>query len=125
VTISGNLKADQCASVRVVPVPEPSAVSIGGNVAIRSCTGLSGYDVGKGSLTIGGNFLCQTNSAPCFAQRGSIGGNANVSHNSGGASIVAGSEIGGNLLCSGNTAVIDASAPNKVAGKKLGQCAGF
>jgi hypothetical protein len=125
VTISGNLTADHCASVSVVPVPAPNAVSIGGNFAIRSCTGMSGYDVGEGSLTIGGNFLCQNNSAPCFAQRGSIDGNANVSHNSGGTSIVAGNKIDGNLLCFGNTAVVDASAPNTVAGKKLGQCAGF
>jgi hypothetical protein len=125
VTISGNLKADQCASVSITPVPGPYAVSIGGNVAIRSCTGMSGFDVGQGSLTIGGNFLCQFNSAPCFAQRGSIGGNANVSRNSGGTSIVAGNQIDGNLLCSGNTAVINASAPNTVAGKRLGQCTGF
>jgi hypothetical protein len=126
VMISGNLQADHCASVGVISFTT-SLLSIGGNVAIRSCTEMSGYDVSSGSsgsVTIGGNFLCQTNSAPCFAQRGSIGGNTIVSGNFGGTSIVAGNEIGGNLLCLRNTAVIDSSAPNTVFGKKLGQCAG-
>jgi hypothetical protein len=124
VMISGNLQADHCASVGVISFT--TSLSIGGNVTIRSCTEMSGYDVSSGSsgsVTIGGNFLCQTNSAPCFAQRGSIGGNTIVSGNFGGTSIVAGNEIGGNLLCLRNTAVIDSSAPNTVFGKKLGQCA--
>jgi hypothetical protein len=127
VTISGDLQADHCASVGVISFTT-SLLSIGGNVAIRSCTEMSGYDVSSGSsgsVTIGGNFLCRANSAPCFAQRGSIGGNTIVSDNSGGTSIVAGNEIDGNLLCFGNTAVINASAPNTVFGKRLGQCAGL
>ena len=125
-SLAMGVQADHCASVGVISFTT-SLLSIGGSVAIRSCTEMSGYDVSSGSsgsVTIGGNFLCQTNSAPCFAQRGSIGGNAIVSGNFGGTSIVAGNEVGGNLLCLRNTAVIDSSAPNTVFGKKLGQCAG-
>jgi hypothetical protein len=106
-------------------------VTVGGNVAIRSCTGPlpSGYDGGVGVVTIGGNFLCQSNSARCFARTGSIGGNANISDNSGGTSLVAGNKIDGNLLCFRNTgglpAVTNDGSPNKVAGKELGQCTGI
>jgi hypothetical protein len=126
VTISGNLQANQCKNVFIRTIGGP--VTVGGNVAIQSCTppvspGL-GYNTNPGaSLTIAGNFLCQSNSGPVGAVGGSIGGNANVSQNTGGTSLVAGNTIGGNLLCFGNTGV-RGSNTNTVEGKKLGQCAG-
>jgi hypothetical protein len=84
VTISGNLQANQCKNVFIRTIGGP--VSVGGNVAIQSCTppvnpGL-GYNTNPGaSLIIAGNFLCQSNSGPVGAVGGSIGGNANVSQN--------------------------------------------
>ena len=127
VTIAGDLLGIQCDAVEIHPEPS-STVSIGGSVGLLFCTGqtgLIGYKIDPpvNGLIIHGNFLCQFNSAPCDAWRGSIGGNANVSQNSGGESVVLGNEIDGNLVCLGNTAVIDGGIPNRVAGRKLGQCA--
>jgi hypothetical protein len=123
VTISGNLQADQCASVILSNGGAP--VSVGGNVGFHSCTGPGVIGFLTGQVTIHGNFLCQSNSAPCVAENGSIDGNANVSNNSGGTSFVVGNQIGGNLLCFGNTDVSDGGVSNTVAGKKLGQCKGL
>jgi hypothetical protein len=128
VTIAGDLLGIQCDAVEIHPEELSSTVSIGGSVGLLFCTGqtgLIGYRIDPlvGGLIIHGNFLCQFNSAPCDALRGSIGGNANVSENSGGESVVLGNEIDGNLVCLGNTAVIDGGIPNRVAGRKLGQCA--
>jgi hypothetical protein len=129
VTISGNLLADHCTSVSL----QPSLVlsSVAGNVEIQHCTGstdFSGFFAARiVAATIGGNFDCHNNFAPCLADTVSIMGNAEVSHNSGGTSIVRHNTIGGNLQCVGNTAVTDSilginPIPNTVAGKKLGQC---
>jgi hypothetical protein len=132
VTISGNVNADHCFAVQIGNLAATRAlanVSVGGNVVIQSCGGeLSGYEYLPffGSITIGGNFLCQSNSQPCVAMSGSIGGNANVSDNSGGHSLVSNNKINGNLLCFGNTgavpAVSNSGITNMVAGKELGQC---
>jgi hypothetical protein len=130
VTISGNLQANQCKTVFIQPLGGP--VSVGGSVAIRSCTPQAdqrlGYRAFPGSppVTIGGNFLCQSNSHPCRAEGGfvsQITGNATISGNTGGTSFVGGNTIGGNLLCFGNTSV--AGGSNTVGGKRLGQCAGL
>jgi hypothetical protein len=133
-TISGNVIADGCAAVQIIPTAN-ATVSVEGNVTIRSCTGGSpGFGSGYapvggsvGSVTIGGNFICQFNSLPCFALQGSIGGNANVSNNSGSAlnaSDIESNVIDGNLLCFGNAGgVTNNGHVNKVAGKELGQCA--
>ena len=124
VTISGNLQANRCKTVAIEP---QGPVSVGGNVAIQSCTPQANQSLGYQpeppfSVTISGSFLCQSNAGPCRAALGSIGGNANVSQNTGGTSLVAGNTIGGNLLCFGNTGVRGSN--NTVEGKKLGQCAG-
>jgi predicted acyltransferase (DUF342 family) len=124
VTISGNLQANRCKTVAIEP---QGPVSVGGSVAIHSCTPqanqLLGYFALDASVTIAGSFLCQSNSGPCTALRGSIGDNATISQNTGGTSNVSGNTIGGNLLCFGNTSV--AGGSDTVGGKKLGQCAGL
>jgi hypothetical protein len=40
-------------------------------------------------------------------------------------SYIEGNTIVGNLECEGNTGVSNYGDPNKVAGKKVGQCAGL
>jgi hypothetical protein len=108
VTISGNLQANRCKFVRFIISSGP--VSVGGSVALQSCTQSLGYQViSPGSLTITGSFLCQSNSGPCGASGGSIGDNANISQNTGGTSNVGFNTIGGNLLCFGNTSVVGGS----------------
>jgi hypothetical protein len=104
VTISGNVLADQCEIVLL----GPGLGSVGGNVEIQHCVESSGYSNGRQDQTIGGNFHCHNNFAPCVAEGGSIGGNANVSQNFGGTSRIDNNQIQGNLQCVGNTA-----APNR------------
>jgi hypothetical protein len=148
VTIGGNVQADKC---NFVFLSSGGVTSIGGNVQIRNCMGGSGYN---GAVTIGGNFSCDNNSAPCTAIGGSVRGNVQVNNNSGSIAgfgvtvtgntvdgnvqvdhnsagsgfnntVVGGNRIGGNLQCAGNTSVTDRGSPNTVTGNKQGQCAGL
>ena len=143
VTINGNITADHCNSVGIQTFGD-GVFSVVGNVNIRNCTGpVNGY---SGIIvTIGGNFLC-TNSGVCVAGNGvvhgnltmdtnnavsevddnQIGGNVDVSGNSGTAPTVLGNRIGGNLQCfDNNPPPINFGFPNSVGGNEQGQCVGF
>jgi hypothetical protein len=154
-TIGGNIRASHCNFVQLINTS--GAVNVGGNVAIEFCTGKrNGYfrpDFSVSSpITISGNFTCsnndtsRTDSIPCAAEFGSVGGNVQVNNNvvanvevefntvQGNVQVnnntpdfafVEGNNIGGNLSCQGNAGVRDEGNPNTVAGHKLGQCAGL
>jgi len=143
VTINGNITADHCNSVGIQTFGN-GMFSVGGNVNIRNCTGpVNGY---SGIIvTIDGNFLCAS-SGVCVAGGGvvhgnltmdnnnavsevddnQIGGNVDVSGNSGSAPTVLGNRIGGNLQCfDNNPPPINFGFPNSVGGNEQGQCVGF
>ena len=143
VTIDGNIIADQCNSVAIQTFGD-GVFSVGGNVNIQNCTGpVNGYSGIR--VTIGGNFLC-ANSGVCVAGDGvvqgnltmdnnnavsevddnQIGGNVDVSGNSGSAPTVLGNRIGGNLQCfNNNPPPSNFGFPNSVSGNERGQCVGF
>jgi len=137
VTINGNITADHCNSVGIQTFGN-GMFSVGGNVNIRNCTGpVNGY---SGIIvTIDGNFLCAS-SGVCVAGGGvvhgnltmdnnnavsevddnQIGGNVDVSGNSGSAPTVLGNRIGGNLQCfDNNPPPINFGFPNSVGGNEL------
>ena len=117
-SISGNILADHCASVLL-----QGTVTVGGNLQIQNCTGKSGF-VGPGTK-IYGNFLCQNNQGPCEAWLGEVVGSALIQNNTASlASDVSLTTIGGNLLCQQNTpAPTHNAGPNWITQNLLGQCA--
>lgn len=123
VAILGNVAVDRCASVSFQPSSPTAAIMIDGNVEIEGCRETSGKLFSAGEVDIAGNFVCRDNAAPCFAVSLSIFGNAHVLRNSGGMSHVEGNTIGGDLECRGNAGITDYGQPNRVGGKKLGDCA--
>jgi hypothetical protein len=146
-SVGGNIQADNCVMMIISPDGQPSTFSVAGNVQIQHCDGSgSGFVAGiAGPITIGGNFECSDNFAPCVATGGSVkgnlsvdgnsgggsrvsavsvSGNAQINDNTGGTTIIEGNGVAGNLQCQGNTAVSDGGFPNMVAGQRQGQCAG-
>jgi hypothetical protein len=143
VTIDGNITAHQCNSVAIQTFGD-GVLSVGGNVNIQNCTGpVNGYSGIR--VTIGGNFLC-ANSGVCVAGGGvvqgnltmdnntavaevdnnQIGGNVDVSGNSGSPPTVVDNRIGGNLRCfNNNPPPTNFGSPNSVSGNERGQCVGF
>ncbi len=143
VTINGNLTADQCNFVVLVPFSVPfMVISVAGNVNLQNC----GLNNEVDFVTIAGNFVCANNPLGCGA-RGSVvqgnltvdgnsravdvvgnqvSGNVDVSGNSGSAPVVEDNTIGGNLKCfDNNPSAVDLGFPNTVGGHKQGQCAGL
>jgi len=131
-TIGGNVQADQCNFVQLIP---NGPISVGGNVQIRNCTGQrgSGYSVLVGSLTISGNFACDHNSGGCVATGGLVRGNVQVDDNTNGSgntngnggAEVTGNNIGGNVQVDKNSG--SPGFNNFVDGNTIGgnlQCAG-
>ena len=111
-TIDGNIVADQCSGVELVPA------IVGGNVSIQNCTGAF---VGYSDAEIAGNFTCNDNSTVCDALAGNVKGNVQINNNA--AAEVFVNTIGGNLQCQGNTTIT--GSDNTVGGHEQGQCAGF
>jgi hypothetical protein len=120
VTIGGNLNAKGCS--QVVLDGSLGGVAVRHNVDIEGCGQQSGF-VGPG-VTIGGDFICSNNVAPCLADLGTIVGSVVIHNNSSGsASDVSGNIIGGDLSCSRNSpAPSDAGGANYAAGTARGQC---
>ena len=99
VTIDGNIIADQCNSVAIQTFGD-GVFSVGGNVNIQNCTGpVNGYSGIR--VTIGGNFLC-ANSGVCVAGDGVVQGNLTMDNNNA-VSEVDDNQIGGNVDVSGNS----------------------
>jgi hypothetical protein len=125
VRILGDVWIDRCDYASFEPSAAGASILVEGNVEIEHCEGSIGKLYAAGTVRISGNFTCRDNTAPCFAVALSIYGNALVSRNSGGISFIEGSRIIGKLECAGNLGVSNYGDPNRVAGKKLGQCAGL
>jgi hypothetical protein len=125
VRILGDVRIDRCDYASFEPPAAAGPIFVEGNVEIEHCEGSTGKLYTAGTVRISGNFTCHDNTAPCFAVALSIYGDALVSGNSGGISFIEGSRIIGKLECAGNLGVSNYGDPNRVAGKKLGQCAGL
>jgi hypothetical protein len=125
VRILGDIRIDRCDYASFEPLEPAAPISVEGNVEIEHCRGSTGKLFTGGMVRISGNFACRDNSAPCFAVALSIYGNPVVNGNSGGVSYIERSTIIGNLECAWNTDVSNYGDPNRVAGKRLGQCAGL
>jgi hypothetical protein len=147
VTIGGNVAADNCNFVRLLPPSGPNTIrlSIGNNVSITDCTGAILIDGGGNrTISIGNNVVCSGNSS-CEIRYSLIGGNLTVDNNSSatqsnqiGFSSVSGNVdfrdntaapnanamfdviIGGNLKCVNNTPAVLVEAPNEVSGNTTG-----
>jgi hypothetical protein len=125
VAVRGNLRIDHCDYTSFEPLTPAAPIAIAGNVEIEHCAEASGKVSSAGRVTIGGNFVCHDNSAPCYAVSLTIGGDARIDRNSGGPSFIESNIIAGDLRCAGNSGVTDYGSPNIVAGKKLDECAGL
>jgi len=100
VTIGGDLTATGCGSVTLNG--SLGGVSVRGNVTIENCSQQSGFE-GPG-IMIGGDFVCAGNSAPCYADGGTVVGNVILLKNiSSTASDVSDDIIGGSLSCLKNS----------------------
>ncbi|MBO0754437.1 MAG: tannase/feruloyl esterase family alpha/beta hydrolase, partial [Bradyrhizobiaceae bacterium] len=125
-TIAGNIVASQCAAVLL-----EGTITVGGHVEISNCSGSTSNGFVGPDVVIDGSFTCQGNSsaaAPCLAQLGKVHGDVVVKHNvSPVASDVSLVDIGGTLLCDGNSVMpTHAHGPDWVNGPVFeNQCKGF
>ena len=125
-TIEGNIVASQCTAVLL-----EGTITVGGDVQISYCVGSTSNGFVGPDVVIDGSFLCQGNSssaAPCLAQLGRVHGDVVVNHNmSPVASDVSLVDIGGSLLCTGNSVKpTHTHGPDWVNGSVFeNQCNGF
>jgi hypothetical protein len=118
-TISGNVRANKCASALI-----EGNVTVDGDVQIENCTGTTENGSQGPGIVIGGNFQCANNAGFCEAWLGEIAGNARIANNSGSASDVSLNKIAGDLTCQSNSAApTHTHGYNWITGSALGQCA--
>ncbi len=97
-TINGSLQATHCGSVLL-----EGNVAIDGDVLIQSCSGTEPNGFQGPGVVIKGDFTCKSNSAPCVAWLGDVGGSLQVLSNvSATPSDISLTTIGGELQCNAN-----------------------